>query len=502
MSTSSIGIFERLGLIGLSSLEAPVLASLLTQSPLLLIGNHGSGKSLLLERIAQSLGLSWRHYNASLLNFDDLVGYPLPDPSGGLKFIQTPASIWGAQVVFLDEISRARVDIQNRLFPIIHEKKVQGLPLSDLRYRWAAMNPPPDKEAEDTDGDYSGSIELDLALADRFPFHVKMPDWSQFSEEDQEKVILSLQNERCVGVGSELTRLINEAQNQLPVVQAKWAAPVARYIRILSRILLDAKKVLSARRAAMIASNVLSIQAVLRAHQVLRPALIEPLTNPLTKLLTKPQTKPIPQSIPKSEKESIADAVWLGVLNSMPFLASGIRLDDALLLRAHKEAWKLADMNPQSELLAILNTKDPLKRVKLAVTAKDLPEGELTEIVVDVLNNLPNGARHALAEWLFESQAVAKLSVVAADEAAKAYREIACLQQIHEQVHPQSLRHQIWKHIEQKLGRIEESTPSAERKANLLASLFSKKDLSSTQDVDRVIDSFVNTQAHLLGSEV
>jgi hypothetical protein len=52
-----------------------VLASLATQSPLLLIGPHGSAKSLLLERLADAHGLRWRHYNAVLVNFDDLGGY-------------------------------------------------------------------------------------------------------------------------------------------------------------------------------------------------------------------------------------------------------------------------------------------------------------------------------------------------------------------------------------------------------------------------------------------
>jgi hypothetical protein len=75
-------LIARLGLVGLSSLEPIVLASLATQSPLLLIGTHGSGKSLLLERIANALSLEWRHYNAALVNFDDLVGYPLPDERG------------------------------------------------------------------------------------------------------------------------------------------------------------------------------------------------------------------------------------------------------------------------------------------------------------------------------------------------------------------------------------------------------------------------------------
>jgi MoxR-like ATPase len=98
------GLITALGLVGLDALEPVVLASLATASPLLLIGAHGSAKSLLLERIAQALGLRWRHYNAALVNYDDLVGYPLPDERGQLRFVETPASVWGAQAVFVDEI--------------------------------------------------------------------------------------------------------------------------------------------------------------------------------------------------------------------------------------------------------------------------------------------------------------------------------------------------------------------------------------------------------------
>ena len=65
-SESRRDLTSRLGLIGLGTLEPVVLASLATQSALLLIGTHGSGKSLLLERLAEALGLRWRHYNAAL----------------------------------------------------------------------------------------------------------------------------------------------------------------------------------------------------------------------------------------------------------------------------------------------------------------------------------------------------------------------------------------------------------------------------------------------------
>jgi len=47
------------------------------------------------------------------------VGYPVPDGRGGLHYIQTSASIWGAQAVFIDEIARCRPDLQNKLFSII-----------------------------------------------------------------------------------------------------------------------------------------------------------------------------------------------------------------------------------------------------------------------------------------------------------------------------------------------------------------------------------------------
>ena len=99
-------------------------------------------------------------------------------------------AIWGAGAVIFDEISRCRPDIQNKLFPIIHERKVQGITLEDLRYRWAAMNPPciDDDEASSTDG-YLGSEPLDAALADRFAFVVEMPAWRQFSERQRLAII-------------------------------------------------------------------------------------------------------------------------------------------------------------------------------------------------------------------------------------------------------------------------------------------------------------------------
>ncbi len=59
--------------------QVALLAALVTEDPLLLIGRAGTGKTYLLNSISEALGLEHRHYNASLIAFDDLVGFPYPD---------------------------------------------------------------------------------------------------------------------------------------------------------------------------------------------------------------------------------------------------------------------------------------------------------------------------------------------------------------------------------------------------------------------------------------
>ena len=50
-----VSLLRNIGVIGLSELEPVILAALATEEPLLLIGPHGTGKSLLLTKIAEAL---------------------------------------------------------------------------------------------------------------------------------------------------------------------------------------------------------------------------------------------------------------------------------------------------------------------------------------------------------------------------------------------------------------------------------------------------------------
>ena len=143
------GWLRTLGVYGYDAVEDVVLASLVTGDPLLLIGKAGTGKTFLLNSLSEALGLEHRHYNASLIAFDDLVGFPFPSNDGTqIRYIETPATIWQAESVLIDELSRCKPEHQNRLFSLVHERRIQGLDLPRLRYRWSAMNP---CEAENSD---------------------------------------------------------------------------------------------------------------------------------------------------------------------------------------------------------------------------------------------------------------------------------------------------------------------------------------------------------------
>ena len=62
---SDTSLTARLGILGWSQLDPLLLAALHLEAPVLLVGDHGTGKTLLVERLAGALGGSWRHYNWS-----------------------------------------------------------------------------------------------------------------------------------------------------------------------------------------------------------------------------------------------------------------------------------------------------------------------------------------------------------------------------------------------------------------------------------------------------
>lgn len=215
----SKGFLTRLGVFGFDAIEPIILAALVTEDPMLLIGNSGTGKTFLLNSLSEELGLAHRHYNASLISFDDLVGFPFPnEEKTGVKFLETPATVWGAESVLIDEISRCKPEHQNRLFSLVHERRIQGIALPKLRYRWAAMNPC----TSDQGGieEYSGSEALDPALADRFAVFVNAVDWDGLTEGERSQVANPAGEDR-----------ISEDGGQLKAALVEWRKSFLQEIR-------------------------------------------------------------------------------------------------------------------------------------------------------------------------------------------------------------------------------------------------------------------------------
>ncbi len=383
--TAPHNIFARLGLHGFEPLAPVLLAALVTEEPLLLLGPHGTAKSLLLTRTAAALELSARHYNASLLNFDDLVGFPIPGKDGSLDYAKTPAAIWGAGAVIFDELSRCRPEIQNKLFPIIHERKVQGLPLEGLRYRWAAMNPPLTDEKSPT---YIGTEPLDVALADRFAFVVTMPDWSALSEAQQIAVIRATDLPLDPGIGEELRAVIDQVRRVRAAIAEPVEAALADYTRTVCALVAQSDITLSPRRRGIILRNTL---AVIAAAAVIAPDL------------------------------DMARCALLTLRSSLPHLASGEAIDDRKLVACHREAWAA---HPCAELREIVLLADPLARFEAAIAAPTIPSRDFSSIVADCLARMRSGERYASAVHLYESNAASRLNVAIADQTARAFKQI------------------------------------------------------------------------------
>jgi MoxR-like ATPase len=367
-------ISSALNIYGWTHLDAILLASLATESPVLLVGAHGTGKSLLVEQLSKAMSLPMRHYNAALINYDDLVGLPMPDKeTETLKFYPTPGTIWGAGFVFFDEISRCRPDLQNKLYPILHERRIVGIKLDELQHRWAAMNPPAPEDPNLLGNNgtyYLGSEPLDPALVDRFPFVIIAPNWGDLTAEERRAVIAwDVQDDpETYDIG--LPEMIHETRMLIPQVEADFAVWIEPYIINLMDLLEQAQLPQSPRRARMLARNVAAIHA---ARMVL-----------------------------EGEDVNAEQSAELAVLYGMPQTATEVPPSHIKLIALHKQAWELAQYLEDDNWRQVLREYDIARRVALA-DELGLDDSDLSRLITQTLsaeNSDPRQMSLAVAMFL------------------------------------------------------------------------------------------------------
>jgi MoxR-like ATPase len=384
------GFLKRLGVYGFEPVEKVILAALITMDPLLLIGRSGTGKTFLLNSISEALGLIHRHYNASLISFDDLVGFPYPDETKtSIRYMETPATIWKAESVLVDEISRCKPEHQNRLFSLVHERRIQGMPLENLIYRWAAMNPC--IVDEDDSSDYLGSEALDQALADRFGLIIEVGDWENLSTEDQRLVANPAGDGELSADHGQLkywleqarlrfTELLEEFRPVIKVIeQGKTTvnviphqhARMIEYVIATMKALLDAGIRMSPRRSRMLMRNLLA------AHIL--------------------------------DNEQLISETFKQILTcSIPHLAWGVIIDPAKIHAAHRFAWDLSCKNGKDLWLhSFLMEGDLTKQIKMLYQEAPSPDSA-TMAVNQFLNSTTRDAAAIFAVALYPAAAMGK----------------------------------------------------------------------------------------------
>lgn len=375
--TEPMGITAALGIQGWGHLDPVLLAALAIDAPLLLVGPHGTAKSQLVEKIARALGLSMRHYNASLINYDDLVGIPMPDEDGeNLHFISTPGAIWGAEFVFFDEISRCRPDLQNKMFPIIHERRIAGIRLEHLRHRWSAMNPPAPEDPEVNAGTdtYLGSEPLDPALADRFPFVVPVPNWKQLTKQSR-RALVSGQTTNPLAVDNEdgmiemLGSYIEQTQALIPDIHDALMSWVSDYVVSAVDLLEQAQLAQSPRRAVMLAKALIAIHA---ARLVL-----------------------------EGEDAELEQSAELTLTYCLPQSASEVPPTRATVVSVHRQAWEISNLSENDAWRQVLEELHPARRVVLA-DQLGLSDEDVSRLVTQALGAEQVDARRVgLATCIF-----------------------------------------------------------------------------------------------------
>ena len=372
MSAAKFSHLSALGVFGFDTVEPVILAALITEDPMLLVGNSGTGKTFLLNSLSEALGLEHRHYNASLIAFDDLVGFPYPDAErGSVKFLETPATVWSAESVLIDEISRCKPEHQNRLFSLVHERRIQGIALPKLRFRWAAMNP---CSADQTGimEDYSGSEALDAALADRFALFVRAADWGELTPAERKKIAAPAGEGRFADDKGRLRAQIEAWRTRFVAEVETCPEQILDYVATAVTALNSAGIRISPRRSRLMARSLLAASIV--------------------------SGKP-------------ADRLFRRVLDSsLPHLCWGVTPAAAAVAAAHRAAWDVATATAHRWLHAFMAEGSLSNKLGILIDNCDSPDSGSQAVAQLLATESPDRAA-AFAFSVYPAAAMGRLPI-------------------------------------------------------------------------------------------
>lgn len=161
-------------IVGQDEVIKKVLISIFSRGHCLLVGVPGLAKTLLVNTIAQTLGLKYNRiqFTPDLMP-SDIIGTEILDEARNFRFIEGPVF---ANIILADEINRTPPKTQSALLEAMQEKSVTAAgvtyKLDDPFFVLATQNPI----------EQEGTYPLPEAQLDRFMFNVWL-DYPDFNEE-------------------------------------------------------------------------------------------------------------------------------------------------------------------------------------------------------------------------------------------------------------------------------------------------------------------------------
>jgi MoxR-like ATPase len=161
-------------IVGQDEVVDQVLISIFSKGHCLLVGVPGLAKTLLVNTIAQTLGLSFNRiqFTPDLMP-TDIIGSEILDENRNFKFIKGPLF---SNIVLADEINRTPPKTQAALLEAMQERSVttagQNYPLPNPFFVLATQNPI----------EQEGTYPLPEAQLDRFMFNIWV-DYPSYEEE-------------------------------------------------------------------------------------------------------------------------------------------------------------------------------------------------------------------------------------------------------------------------------------------------------------------------------
>jgi MoxR-like ATPase len=182
-------------IIGQDEVVKYVLISIFSNGHCLLVGVPGLAKTLLVNSIAQSLGIDFKRiqFTPDLMP-SDIVGSEILDENRHFKFIPGPIF---SNIILADEINRTPPKTQSALLEAMQERKVtaagQTMPLPSPFFVLATQNPI----------EQEGTYPLPEAQLDRFMFNIWV-DYPSLEEEIQ--IVKATTDDRKVQISPVIRR--------------------------------------------------------------------------------------------------------------------------------------------------------------------------------------------------------------------------------------------------------------------------------------------------------